>query len=62
MIMNIRGRFGSFNPSFLLDGLGIFWIYNGYDWVQSFNPSFLLDGLGIRRVSYQALPPWMFQS
>ncbi len=38
----------SFNPSFLLDGLGIPISNVVYDADGCFNPSFLLDGLGIR--------------
>ncbi len=36
-----------FNPSFLLDGLGISSTSNAEALITSFNPSFLLDGLGI---------------
>ena len=37
----------SFNPSFLLDGLGIFDELSSNSEDFCFNPSFLLDGLGI---------------
>ena len=38
----------SFNPSFLLDGLGIYLEKLKLGDITCFNPSFLLDGLGIQ--------------
>ena len=44
---NARPTALSFNPSFLLDGLGILMASPIIFFFKGFNPSFLLDGLGI---------------
>ena len=49
-----KRAFPSFNPSFLLDGLGIACENEAIERAGSFNPSFLLDGLGIK-IHNQAL-------